>query len=221
MRRRIRGTVGAAGGVIAALQVSAPAAALPTYKGAPVRNPFGSVQVTIRVSGARVIGLSATGPRHAAYSRTLTARSLPILRREALRAQSADINGVSGATYTSNGFERSLCKALLKAGLVSACGAPSTPLPGEQVSLVNLEGIVQSVNTAAGTLVLQVNRGNGSQGQQVTVQVNRQTRFGGYRSSFSQISPNDQVSVIVDESRRPFLAKNIFDYPPQPPSGPY
>jgi uncharacterized protein with FMN-binding domain len=43
--------------------------------------------------------------------------ALPILNEEALSAQSAQIDTVSGATYTSDGYIRSLQSALDKAGL--------------------------------------------------------------------------------------------------------
>jgi len=177
------------------------------------------------VSGTHVVGLSATGPRHAAYSRRLSTRALPILRREALRAQSPRINGVSGATYTSNGFERSLCKALVKARLISACSAPETPLPEQWAHPhppVRLEGIVQSVDAKAYTLKVQVTSGPQSGGQ-VTIGVTRRTNING-ASSLSRISPNDHVVVFVEESSHSFLALNIDDLtvlqPPEPLIGP-
>jgi uncharacterized protein with FMN-binding domain len=44
-------------------------------------------------------------------------QSIPILRQEALAAQSAKIQGVSGASYTSYGFQKSLQSALNKLGI--------------------------------------------------------------------------------------------------------
>jgi uncharacterized protein with FMN-binding domain len=49
--------------------------------------------------------------------RRINAQALPILVRETLDAQSADIDMVSGATYTSEGYDTSLQSALDQAGL--------------------------------------------------------------------------------------------------------
>jgi uncharacterized protein with FMN-binding domain len=52
---------------------------------------------------------------HTARSQFIMSQALPILRQEFLAAQSAKIQMVSGATYTSEAFVRSLQSALLKA----------------------------------------------------------------------------------------------------------
>ena len=52
---------------------------------------------------------------HTSRSQFIMAQSLPLLRQEFLVAQSAKIHMVSGATYTSQAFIRSLQSALLKA----------------------------------------------------------------------------------------------------------
>jgi uncharacterized protein with FMN-binding domain len=46
-----------------------------------------------------------------------TQMSVPVLRQKTLAAQSANITGVSGASYTSYGWYKSLVSALSKAGL--------------------------------------------------------------------------------------------------------
>jgi uncharacterized protein with FMN-binding domain len=88
---------------------------------------WGYVQVTITVrkttttSGGkrkvarRMINLTATGPSHTARSSLITSRAIPILRSEALKAQSANIQLVSGATDVSQAFDQSLQSAILKA----------------------------------------------------------------------------------------------------------
>jgi uncharacterized protein with FMN-binding domain len=43
--------------------------------------------------------------------------SVPVLRQKTLAAQSSQITGVSGASYTSYGWYKSLVSALTKAGL--------------------------------------------------------------------------------------------------------
>jgi uncharacterized protein with FMN-binding domain len=47
----------------------------------------------------------------------INARALPVLVQETLKAQSADVDMVSGATYTSDGYVTSLQSALDQAGL--------------------------------------------------------------------------------------------------------
>jgi uncharacterized protein with FMN-binding domain len=54
-------------------------------------------------------------PNHTDRSVFINQNALPILKAEALKAQSAKINMVSGATDTSNGFAQSLQAAILKA----------------------------------------------------------------------------------------------------------
>jgi uncharacterized protein with FMN-binding domain len=54
-------------------------------------------------------------PNHTNRSVYINQTALPILKAEALRAQSANVNMVSGATDTSDGFAQSLQAAILKA----------------------------------------------------------------------------------------------------------
>jgi uncharacterized protein with FMN-binding domain len=50
-------------------------------------------------------------------SQSIDQQSIPLLVQQALQAQSANIQGVSGASYTSAGFEQSLQAALSKLGV--------------------------------------------------------------------------------------------------------
>ncbi len=93
------------------------AASPKVYHGAPVNMRWGTVQVTITVSGRRVTAISATAPTERPRSGQINGRAVPALRSEALRAQSARINNVSGATLTSRAFDSSLQYALTKAHL--------------------------------------------------------------------------------------------------------
>lgn len=47
----------------------------------------------------------------------ISAQAAPVLRQEALQAQSAQIQAVSGATFTSEGYTTSLQSAIDQAGL--------------------------------------------------------------------------------------------------------
>lgn len=87
-----------------------------TYTGAVVSTAKGDVQVSVTVSGGRVTEVVAVkypddNPRSTQISQT----AIPQLSAEAVDAQSADIQMVSGATETSTGFVGSLQDALNQA----------------------------------------------------------------------------------------------------------
>ena len=63
----------------------------------------------------RITGLSATSPNHTGRSIEINSQAIPILKSEALSAQSANIDLVSGATDSSSAFVQSLQAAILKA----------------------------------------------------------------------------------------------------------
>jgi uncharacterized protein with FMN-binding domain len=89
-----------------------------TFTGALVDTRYGAVQVRITVSGQKVVDVQAVAlPHDRARSAAISQYSSPILRTEAIQAQSARIDVVSGATYTSVAYGRSLANALLQAHL--------------------------------------------------------------------------------------------------------
>jgi uncharacterized protein with FMN-binding domain len=49
-------------------------------------------------------------------SQSIDQQAVPVLEQEALQAQSANIQSISGASYTSAGFEQSLQSALTQLG---------------------------------------------------------------------------------------------------------
>ena len=78
---------------------------------------FGPVQVRVDLAGKHISDVQAIQlPGDFALSRQISATAGPILRQEALKAQSARIDAVSGATYTSRGYQQSLQAALDRAG---------------------------------------------------------------------------------------------------------
>lgn len=102
----------------AAAAPAAAAAATATYDGAAVRTPYGPVQVRITVAGGKVTAADAIQlPSGNSYDERVNAYAVPILTKDAVAAQSAKINMVSGATYTSTGYLKSLQSALDQAGL--------------------------------------------------------------------------------------------------------
>ncbi|MFI7502198.1 FMN-binding protein [Streptomyces sp. NPDC049687] len=86
--------------------------------GESVQTRWGPVQVRITVADGRITDVTAvTYPQENPRDQQINAYAIPRLRSEALTAQSADIDTVSGATYTSDGYRQSLQSALDSAGL--------------------------------------------------------------------------------------------------------
>lgn len=92
---------------------SSQAAADGTFTGQPVDVRYGYVQVRVIVSGGRIADIQPLQlPSDRARSAYISQYSAPVLRSEAIQAQSARIDVVSGATYTSAGYAQSLESAL-------------------------------------------------------------------------------------------------------------
>jgi uncharacterized protein with FMN-binding domain len=78
-----------------------------------VQTPYGNVQVRVYYSGNRITRVRAIHlTDSSSTSVSISAGAEPILRQEALAAQSAQIDMVSGATYTSEGYQQSLQAAI-------------------------------------------------------------------------------------------------------------
>lgn len=89
-----------------------------TLDGPSESTPFGPVQVAITVQGSKIVGVQALQyPNSDPTSKSIESRAIPALESETLQAQSANIAGVSGATFTSNAWKQSLQAALHNAGL--------------------------------------------------------------------------------------------------------
>src|SRR5689334_6899436 len=87
-----------------------------TVTGPSVGTPYGPVQVRVTVNGGRLTDVTTLRhPNDRRRSIEINDQALPILRSEALHAQSADIDEVSGATWTSDAYINSLQSALDKA----------------------------------------------------------------------------------------------------------
>lgn len=88
-----------------------------TATGAALATPFSVIQVRVtlthgRITAVRTVELSGDGP----HTQSLNRRAEPILRREALRAGTPEIDVVSGATATSESWIESLRSAVEQAG---------------------------------------------------------------------------------------------------------
>ena len=87
------------------------------FTGPTVETLFGPVQVQIALSGGRILDVQALQlPSDRSRSARISQYSAPILRSEAIQAQSARVDIVSGATYTSRAYAQSLASALKQAG---------------------------------------------------------------------------------------------------------
>lgn len=81
--------------------------------GVVVSTQFGDIQIRLVESGGKIVDVQSLQlPNDRRRSREISQFSEPILHDEALQAQSAQIDTVSGATYTSRGYRASLQSAL-------------------------------------------------------------------------------------------------------------
>jgi uncharacterized protein with FMN-binding domain len=130
------GTIPAAGSTAAASPAASPATTAPsrrstrsaapsqpggtrTATGPQVNYNWGVLSVAVTVSGTRItkVGIATLDDGGNPRSQFIDQQSIPILEQEALQAQSANIQGVSGASYTSAGFTQSLQAALQQLGI--------------------------------------------------------------------------------------------------------
>ncbi|MEU3099430.1 FMN-binding protein [Streptomyces sp. NPDC006967] len=85
--------------------------------GDSVQPRYGPVQVRVTLENGKLTGVTAvTYPQDNPRDQQINSYAVPRLTGEALTAQSADIDTVSGATYTSDGYRQSLQSALDSAG---------------------------------------------------------------------------------------------------------
>ena len=84
-----------------------------TYTGDVISTRYGDVEVQVTIAGGTITDVTALElPSGDRRTNQISSQAEPILRDEALTAQSAEIDLLSGATYTSTGYERSLQAAL-------------------------------------------------------------------------------------------------------------
>jgi len=84
-----------------------------TYSGSVAQTRWGPVQVIITVSGGKITDVSVpTYPNGNHRDEEINAYALPILTQQTLSVQNANIDTVSGATVTSDGYKESLQAAL-------------------------------------------------------------------------------------------------------------
>ncbi|MGW3414026.1 FMN-binding protein [Streptomyces sp. NPDC000888] len=141
LRRVVLATAATVSGVVLLLSLkphSTPAVALPsssgsgstgsssssgtgtttgTLTGTAVQTRYGPVQVRVTLKSGKITDVTAvTYPQDNPRDQQINSYAIPQLKREAITAQSANVDTVSGATYTSDGYRQSLQSALDSAG---------------------------------------------------------------------------------------------------------
>jgi hypothetical protein len=128
MKRALLFTGGAIGGLGAVVVLapsnltSAPPSVEPigaqalSFTGDVTITRYGNVQVKITVQGGKIIDAQAVKVPTGSSDR-YTQMSVPVLRERTIAAQSANVQAVSGASFTSYGWSQSLASAIAQAGL--------------------------------------------------------------------------------------------------------
>ncbi|HEY5222155.1 MAG TPA: FMN-binding protein [Microbacteriaceae bacterium] len=94
---------------------SAAATGTATISGAVEQTPYGPVQVSVTFSGTKITAVTELqSPNDRDRSVEINSQAAPILAQEVLSKQSAHIDSVSGATYTSQGYAASVQAAIDK-----------------------------------------------------------------------------------------------------------
>lgn len=98
-----------------------------TYTGAAETTRFGTTQVRVTVKSGKITGVAAIAiNQNDPRSVQISENAVPTLRSEVLAKQTAAVDTVSGATYTSAAYEASLQSALDTAGFAAADGSKAS-----------------------------------------------------------------------------------------------
>ena len=103
---------------------TAPATAVAAFDGDTIQTRYGPVQVQAQIQDGSLVAVAVVQyPDGDGKSVRINQRALPQLQSEALTAQSAQVDTVSGATYTSNAYVTSLQSAIDEARAAGAMTA--------------------------------------------------------------------------------------------------
>jgi uncharacterized protein with FMN-binding domain len=87
-----------------------------TYTGSAANAFYGNIQVAATISGGKITAVQFLQyPQDNPHSISVNSQAMPYLQKEAIQAQSAQVNTVTGATDTSQAFIQSLSSALSQA----------------------------------------------------------------------------------------------------------
>ena len=87
-----------------------------SYTGAIANSIYGNVQVSATITGGKLTAITFLAyPKNEDNSVEISNRAMPILKREAIASQSANVDAISGATQTREAFEQTLQSVLTQA----------------------------------------------------------------------------------------------------------
>ena len=87
-----------------------------TYTGSTADAYYGNIQVQVTISGGKIIDVAFLQyPSDNGTSQYINSQAMPLLKNEAIQAQSANVDIVSGASDSSQAFQQSLANALQQA----------------------------------------------------------------------------------------------------------
>jgi uncharacterized protein with FMN-binding domain len=86
-----------------------------TYAGAAIQEPWGAFQVQATIAGGRLVEVTILASPQDRRSSSINQQAVPRLRSSALARQSAAVDVVGGATWTSNSYAQSLQAAIDRA----------------------------------------------------------------------------------------------------------
>ena len=86
-----------------------------SFTGSVANTRYGPVQVKITVENGKIVDAQAVQAPSGSNDR-YTQKAVPVLRQQTIAIQSANVQGVSGASFTSYGWYQSLASAISKAG---------------------------------------------------------------------------------------------------------
>lgn len=87
-----------------------------SYTGTPADAYYGTVQIKVVITNGALADMQFLQyPSDRDTSRYINSQAIPLLFQEAIQAQSAQVDGVSGASFTSQAFKQSLASALTQA----------------------------------------------------------------------------------------------------------
>ncbi|MFH8451594.1 FMN-binding protein [Streptomyces fungicidicus] len=139
-----------------------------TVTGDAAQTQYGAVQVRLTVSGGKITRAEAVQAPKGGQSDQITSNAVPRLNQAAVAAQGAEIDAVSGATYTSGGYKKSLQSALDKA---RAAGAGQGAGTGSSSGSGSGSGSGQGAGGGGGSAQARTVTGDAAQTQYGPVQV--------------------------------------------------
>ncbi len=87
-----------------------------TYTGSVANAFYGNVQIQVSISGGKISNIQFLQyPNDNPNSQYISSQATPYLKQEALQVQSANVNAITGATFTSQAFMQSMSSALNQA----------------------------------------------------------------------------------------------------------